>query len=161
MAPNDEPSFSLSTVAVLVALLDEKGVKLGQTSYERMSALDGTRTASSFDHQFRKVKAKAKDIVAQDKTGEAVTPTPKARGGSKASTPATGEKKAVKRGTCILQAKCGTRVLIRIVARKTPAKSIKNEDSEDESPSKKLKGESDGAANVSGNDDDGDDNGLH
>ena len=45
-----------------------------------MSALDGTRTASSFEHQFRTITAKAKELKARAEKGEtfqAVTPVNK------------------------------------------------------------------------------------
>jgi hypothetical protein len=41
-----------------------------------MSALDGTRTASSFEHQFRSIIAKTKDLKARVDGGEDFTPVP-------------------------------------------------------------------------------------
>jgi hypothetical protein len=54
-------------------------VALGCTSISReqlnmMSALDGTRTASSFEHQFRSISAKAKELKKRADQGEKFTP---------------------------------------------------------------------------------------
>ena len=67
MASNE--TFSFDTVAVLVANLSKKGVTLGMKDYTQMAKLDGKRTASSFDHGFRKVKARARELLAE--AGEA------------------------------------------------------------------------------------------
>lgn len=95
MAGEEVQTFSFDTVAVLVAMLMKQGGSVGMAQYERMSSLDGKRTASSFDHQFRKVKNRAKEINAKYEGGDApspVTPSGKAKA-SKANMPATGEKK--------------------------------------------------------------------
>ena len=90
MAANE--TFSFDTVAVLVANLSKKGMTLGMKDYAQMAKLDGKRTASSFDHGFRKVKARARELLAE--AGEDVEETPKkGKGGGKAKTPAVGEKK--------------------------------------------------------------------
>jgi len=54
---------------------------LGNTSISKqqldiMSALDGTRTASSFEHQFRSIVAKAKELKARVEKGEVFEPVP-------------------------------------------------------------------------------------
>ena len=74
MAPKAKESsqavtFTLDTVAALVAALYQTGRNLGMKDYELMAKLDGNHTASSFDHQFRKVKARAKELA-----GEPITP---------------------------------------------------------------------------------------
>ena len=99
MALKDDKTqtFSFETVAVLVATLISKGGTLGMEDYKFMSSLDGTRGASSFDHQFRKVKARAQELKAKMDGGEVGTPVKKAKGISKKATPGDGEKK--KRGS--------------------------------------------------------------
>jgi len=41
-----------------------------------MSVLDGTRTASSFEHQFRSITARAKELKQRSDDGETFTPVP-------------------------------------------------------------------------------------
>lgn len=65
-------------VSVLLMALGSTTITKAQ--YEMMSALDGTRTASSFEHQFRTITAKAKELKARAEKGEtfqAVTPVNK------------------------------------------------------------------------------------
>ncbi|KAL1609023.1 hypothetical protein SLS59_001386 [Nothophoma quercina] len=71
---------------------------LGCTSISReqlnmMSALDGTRTASSFEHQFRSISAKAKELKKRVDDGEKFSPVQpgQKRGGT--TTPATPKKR--------------------------------------------------------------------
>ena len=61
----------------------ETGTVLGEKHYAMMSAIDGKRTKSGFEHQFRKVKARAKELQEQAKRDGGVgTPVKgKARGG--------------------------------------------------------------------------------
>lgn len=96
MAGDDKTIFSFETVAALVAALNSKGGTLGMKDYELMASLDGSRTASSFDHQFRKVKTRAKELLEGKKGGNdgaAGTPTKNGRVGSKSATPASGRKR--------------------------------------------------------------------
>jgi hypothetical protein len=88
MAGDD--NFSFDTVAVLVAVLQQKGVSLGMNDYRLMSQLDGSRGASSFDHQFRKVKARARELVG---SMEGAPATPAKTKKSSAKTPNTSGKK--------------------------------------------------------------------
>lgn len=91
-------TFSFETVAVLVAVLKDKGATLGMKDYELMASLDGTRSASGFDHLFRKVKGRANELLeAKGKGGAVSTPTKKGNGGSKNGTPATSETKSGKK----------------------------------------------------------------
>ena len=55
-------------VSVLLMALGSTTITKAQ--YEMMSALDGTRTASSFEHQFRTITAKAKELKARAEKGE-------------------------------------------------------------------------------------------
>ncbi|KAK5738303.1 hypothetical protein LTR17_006022 [Elasticomyces elasticus] len=90
-------TFSFETVAVLIALMDKAGVKLGPVNYQLMASLDGQRTASSFDHGFREVKRRAKEIAVQAggaSNGGTPAPTPRKKADGKASgTKRKGSKK--------------------------------------------------------------------
>lgn len=55
-------------------------VSISTSQYAMMSSLDGTKTASSFQHSFRSVLKKAKDLKARVDAGEsfeAVAPAKK------------------------------------------------------------------------------------
>jgi hypothetical protein len=74
-------TFSENTVAIILMALGTTSISMAQ--YDMMSALDGQKTASSFQHQFRSVLQKAKDLKERVDNGEtfaSVTPTPKKRG---------------------------------------------------------------------------------
>ena len=88
-----EKPVEFETVAVLVLAMMETNTILSMKHYDIMASVDGERTASSFDHQFRKIKARAKELQGQIKNGDIATPTKNAKTGSKSATPATGEKK--------------------------------------------------------------------
>ena len=77
--------FDFETMAVVLYAMAESGVSLGMKHYEMMSAVDGTRGKDSFNHQFRKVKARAKELQEQAKDGGVGTPVKKtkANGGGK------------------------------------------------------------------------------
>jgi hypothetical protein len=65
-------------ISVLLMALGSTSISKAQ--YEMMSALDGTRTASSFEHQFRTITARAKELKARADQGEKfepVAPAPK------------------------------------------------------------------------------------
>ncbi|KAK4560663.1 hypothetical protein LTR86_005241 [Recurvomyces mirabilis] len=96
MAPSTEPTqqtFDFETMAVVLYAMLESGVSLCGKHYEMMSAVDGSRGKDAFNHQFRKVKARAKELQDQAKKGGDVgTPVKgKPRGGGGGS--------AVKSGT--------------------------------------------------------------
>ena len=59
-------------VSVLLMALGNTTITKAQ--FDMMSALDGKRTASSFEHQFRPITAKAKDLKARVDAGEAFVP---------------------------------------------------------------------------------------
>lgn len=100
-------TFTFETVAVLVAVIKDKGGNLGMKDYELMASLDNSRSASGFDHLFRKVKNRANELLEAKNGGAgagAVT-TPKKKGGaaSKSATPGTGETTGgKKRGEFVL-----------------------------------------------------------
>lgn len=60
---------------VVAAVLCSTGTtSLSNKNYEMMSALDGKRTASAFQHDFRSVLAKAKELKARLDEGEGFEP---------------------------------------------------------------------------------------
>jgi len=63
-------------VSVLLMALDKTTISKAQ--YELMSALDGSRTASSFEHQFRSITAKAKELKSRVDSGEKFEAVPPA-----------------------------------------------------------------------------------
>jgi hypothetical protein len=69
-------TFSFETMACILAVMDAKGATLGTKAYELMATLDGNRSASAFQHQFRAVRHRGKEL-ASDLSGETATPTPK------------------------------------------------------------------------------------
>ncbi|KAF2754128.1 hypothetical protein EJ05DRAFT_541255 [Pseudovirgaria hyperparasitica] len=102
-------AFSLDTMATVLAA---QGItSIPNTAYAMMSALDGQRTVNSFQHQFRPVVKRAKEIKAQmdSDAGIPIAVTPKKRGtaakdDSEEATPtkkprATPKKKAVANGS--------------------------------------------------------------
>ncbi len=64
--------FSADCVSVLLMALGNTTISRAQL--DMMSALDGTRTASSFEHQFRPVIAKAKELKLRADAGEKFAP---------------------------------------------------------------------------------------
>ena len=72
----DAQSFSFETMACVLAVMDAKGATLGTKAYELMATLDGNRSSHAFQHQFRAVKHRGKELASQlgSETG---TPTPK------------------------------------------------------------------------------------
>lgn len=70
MPPKADPdSFDFETMAVVLYAMLESGTVLGSPHYEMMASVSGSRTKSSFEHQFRKVKARAKELQEQVKSG--------------------------------------------------------------------------------------------
>ncbi|KXS97157.1 hypothetical protein AC578_3063 [Pseudocercospora eumusae] len=62
MTPKEQQTFTFETMAVVLYCVLESGITLGDKHYQLMSALDGHRSANAFNHQFRKVKARAKEL---------------------------------------------------------------------------------------------------
>jgi hypothetical protein len=71
---NNDPSKMYSTDVVAAVLAASGTTSLTMKQYEMMSALDGTRTASSFQHAFRAVLAKSKELKARVEGGEVFEP---------------------------------------------------------------------------------------
>lgn len=61
MAPAND-TFDAETIAVLVYALLESGTVLGSKHYELMSAVDGKRTKSAFEHRFRECNLPPYDV---------------------------------------------------------------------------------------------------
>ncbi|KAI4953721.1 hypothetical protein J4E91_002569 [Alternaria rosae] len=66
-----EKTGKVFTADVVAAVLCSTGTtSLSNKNYEMMSALDGVKTASGFQHDFRSVLAKAKELKARLESGE-------------------------------------------------------------------------------------------
>jgi len=92
----EQKNFSFETVAVLCAVLQSNGGTIGTAYYDLMSACDGKRTACSFQHEFRAVLKRAREI--KDKMGEAgalkpVAPMPKGGRSKKNGSSTSGKKR--------------------------------------------------------------------
>lgn len=61
---------------VSVLLMAIGNTSISRAQFDMMSALDGTRTWSSFEHQFRDIIKKAKQLKARLDSGETFTPVP-------------------------------------------------------------------------------------
>ncbi|PSK55730.1 hypothetical protein B9Z65_4608 [Elsinoe australis] len=57
-----QADFSFETVAALCCAILMHGGNIGKQTYDMMSALDGKRTANGFQHQFRAVLKRAKEL---------------------------------------------------------------------------------------------------
>jgi hypothetical protein len=71
-ATADQKMISANCVSVLLMALGSTTISKSQL--DMMSALDGTRTASSFQHQFRSIVAKAKELKKRVEDGEKFVP---------------------------------------------------------------------------------------
>ncbi|KAF1842696.1 uncharacterized protein K460DRAFT_340032 [Cucurbitaria berberidis CBS 394.84] len=69
--------FSADTVAAV--LMSTGTTSLSMKNYELMSSLDGTKTASGFQHDFRSVLAKAKELKSRVDDGEPFEPVQPAK----------------------------------------------------------------------------------
>ena len=68
---------------VSILLMAIGTTSISKHQFEMMSTLDGTRTASSFEHQFRSITAKAKELKARVDDGAKSTPVPPGKKRSK------------------------------------------------------------------------------
>lgn len=119
--------FDFETVAVIIFSLLEVGHTLGPKHFQMMADVHGTRTQYSFEHQFRKVKARAKEMQEDIKNGTFKT---KLSGAPRAE--AT-KKCGVKRGRKTVP-KTGTSTIEEDeedVKVNKPLKKIKTEESHD------------------------------
>lgn len=96
MPPREKPEgqgFTFETMACVLAVMEQKGATLGNKAYDLMASLDVKRSASSFQHQFREVKKRGKELVADLGDDNA---TPKAPKSAKKATLGTGRKRGSK-----------------------------------------------------------------
>jgi hypothetical protein len=96
MAPKEKAeaqTFTFQEVACMIAAMNAGGVSLGNKHYSLMAKLDGERTASGFEHKFRAVKARGKEL-ATDLNDE--ISTPKVPKSTKKTTTSTGKKRSSK-----------------------------------------------------------------
>jgi hypothetical protein len=94
MAPKEKAeaqTFTFDEVACMIAAMNTAGVVLGAKHYGLMAKLDGTRTTSSFEHKFRAVKARGKELATELNDGTAVQKTPKST--TKKTATSTGKKR--------------------------------------------------------------------
>jgi hypothetical protein len=75
-ADNNDPAKMFSADVVAAVLMASGITSLSMKQYEMMSALDGTRTANGFQHAFRSVLAKSKELKARVESGEVFEPVP-------------------------------------------------------------------------------------
>lgn len=85
--------FTFETMACVLAVMDAKGATLGNKAYELMATLDGDRSASAFQHQFRAVKKRGQELVAALNED---TPKPKTPKSAKKAPTSTGKKRGSK-----------------------------------------------------------------
>jgi hypothetical protein len=151
MAPADTTAqtFSFEVVSCLVAALLKEGKTLGNTEFAMMEKVDKGTTNSGYQHRFRSVKARAKEINEKITTGEidlgatpAKTTSKKAaNGGGKKTTPAS------KRSMFDRSYKVASHMLTtNVEARSEAPGSVAENDEDDEeeevkpkTPSKKVK----------------------
>ena len=96
MAPKEKAeaqTFSFQEVACMIAAMNVGGVTLGSKHYGLMAKLDGERTTSSFEHKFRAVKARGKELATELNDDGAVPKTPKS---TKTAATSTGKKRGSK-----------------------------------------------------------------
>ena len=87
---SEGPVFTFQEVACMVAAMEVKGVTLAGKVYDLMASLDGNKTASGYEHKFRAVKSRGKELAATLK-GEAATP--KSKKSPNKRTPASSKKR--------------------------------------------------------------------
>lgn len=83
--------FTFETMACVLAVMDAKGATLGNKAYDLMAKVDGKRSASAFQHQFRAVKGRSKELVAELGDEGSTPKTPKST--KKTPTASTGKKR--------------------------------------------------------------------
>jgi hypothetical protein len=95
MAPKEkgEVQFTFQEVTWMIAAMNAGGVSLGLKHYTLMAKLDGERSASSFEHKFRAVKSRGRELAAElnDETS-----TPKAAKSAKKPITSSGKKRSSK-----------------------------------------------------------------
>lgn len=151
MAPSskNDQTFSFEIVSCLLASLLSSGTIIGNTHFALMEKIDGSTTKSGYEHRFRAVKARAKEINDQvAKGGVAVAATPsKPKGGSaKTATPSGSKKRSKFLPNCQYQPHANDGEESRsetVSAAPSDNSGERNDDDEEETktPSKKVKNE--------------------
>lgn len=74
--PNaDSKTVKMYSADVVAAVLSVSGTtSLSMKQYELMSSVDGVKTASAFQHDFRAILAKAKELKSRFESGEVFEP---------------------------------------------------------------------------------------
>jgi hypothetical protein len=72
--PAEKGTKTFSADVVAAVLFSTGTTTISKKNFEMMSALDGTKTASGFEHDFRSVIAKAKELKARVESGEEFEP---------------------------------------------------------------------------------------
>ena len=86
-------TFSFEIVSCLLAAFSENGATVGAKHYAMMAKIDGTKSQSGYEHMFRAVKARAKEINQQISSDGLDAGTPVKKTMSTASTPASKGRK--------------------------------------------------------------------
>jgi hypothetical protein len=95
---NSTKTFSFDDVAYLVAKLEASKVGLGTKDNQIMAQLNGTRSEHGYNHLFRAVKARGKEILPMITAGGITGSPAKSPAGGKAKAGTNGVKKGAKRG---------------------------------------------------------------
>ncbi|KAF2724925.1 hypothetical protein K431DRAFT_281398 [Polychaeton citri CBS 116435] len=64
-AEANKQTFSFECVAVIIAALTQKGGRANSKVFEVMNKVEGLKTLSGYEHQFRAVKQRAQEIAAK------------------------------------------------------------------------------------------------
>lgn len=117
MAPSvatKDQTFSFEVVSCLLAILANSKVTLGDAHFALMEKYEGSTTKSGYQHRFRAVKARAKEIneeVMKAQSESDTTPVkPKAKARVQSKTPSTAGSKRSE--LCVSRRSCYWRVLM-------------------------------------------------
>ncbi|KAI8940427.1 hypothetical protein NX059_004115 [Plenodomus lindquistii] len=91
MPPKKTDTSQKDVLADCIAVLMATGgsTSISRAQYDMMSSINGERTASSFEHQFRHIIAKSKELKQRLQDGDEFPPVPPGKKGGAASGPAT------------------------------------------------------------------------
>ena len=139
---NSGKQFSFDVVACLLAALGESNVTVGNQHYKIMAKIDDSRTFSGYEHLFRPIKARAKEISDMIKKGElgdlSSVPPKKAK---KEGAGANGEKKGTKRGKCLQRSPCIAHDILIVLEGRKAKSEEEDAGSDDGVETKKIKRE--------------------
>lgn len=142
---NGSKPISSDVAACIIAVLNESNVTIGAKHYKLMQKVDG-KTESTYDHMFRPIKAKAKQISEVIKKGElgdiSATPVKKASGDGNGNAAANGEKKkGGKRGKYFRSSALFVHVLMTLIARKAKSEGAEDGNGDEGAAIKRVKRE--------------------